>query len=283
MEINELINKILVAKSIKELIDINNYDSECKGILKKVHPDVCKESNANNAFVKFMELKSLFDNGFIFDDDAGKVTIKERIVTFSGNQDLINKSIDNYNKIYRGANDNFKKYLPNSFSKNEMILDDCFLSLKDVTLPEEHVRWVVSRLMEFSGYLENAGFAHIGLTIDSFLVNPKTHGIKVISFYHMKPIGSRLDTISAKYRVLYPNSVFDKKLAESKIDTELTKRTACFLLGDTSGVGVKLKKTVSDAFIQFLLKTNANSIEAFLEYKKLLKDNYESKFYELKL
>lgn len=283
MDITQLLSKILKAKSIKDIINMSNYDFECKDIIKKIHPDVCRLPTANDAFVKFMELKNLFDNGFCFDDDSGKVIIKENIVIFDGDTDLLRKSIDNYNKIYNLAPPNFKKYLPNSFISNKMDLGDNYLSLKDVTLPEEHCRWILSRLLEFSGYMESIGYVHVGLNLDSFLVDPKTHGIKVISFYHVRPINSKLYSISAKYRLIYPPTIFDKKMSESKIDIELSKRTVCIILGDKSGVGVKLKKNVSTPFIEFLLKTNSNSIDAFIEWKKILSDNYESKFHHLNL
>jgi hypothetical protein len=283
MEVKELVKKILSAKSIKELVDINDYATSWKNIMKQIHPDVYKESDASTVSARFMQLKDLWENGWVFDDDSGTVRIKEDIITFEGTADLIKKSQQNYERIYRMANDNFKRYLPNKFIGNTVTLDDNFLSLKDVDLPEEHARWVLSRLLEFSGYMESVGYVHAGLTLDSFLVNPKTHGIKVISFYHMKPINSKLETVSAKFYRLYPSAVFDKKLAEPKIDLELAKRTICFILGDKSGMGVKLKKTVSAPFIEFLLKTNSNSIEAFIEWRKLLKDNYESKFYPLEL
>lgn len=286
MEVNELIKKIIGATTIKVLVDMSDYDSSCKNILKLVHPDKCSLPNANDAFIKFMELKTLFDNGFSFDDDAGKVTIKETIIKFDGDKDLITKSVSNYNKLYnlaKSTKDGFHQYLPETFTGNEMTLNANFLSLKDVVLGEEHVRWVINRLFEFSAYLEKVGYVHGGLTLDSFVVNPVNHSIKIISFYHMRPINSKLETISAKYRTLYPASVFDKKLAENKIDVELVKRTGCLILGDTSSIGVKLKKTVSDALIQFLLRTSLSSIDNFYEYKKLLNDNYESKFYPLNL
>jgi len=286
MEVSELIKKILSSETIKVLVDMSDYDSSCKNIIKQIHPDKCSLPNANDAFIKFMELKNLFDGGFSFDDDAGKVTIKETIIKFEGNKDLIAKSVTNYNKLYnlaKSTKDGFVQYLPETFSGDEMTLNANFLSLKDVVLPEEHVRWIINRLFEFSAYVERAGYVHAGLTLDSFLVNPINHSIKVISFYHLRPINSKLETISAKYRMLYPASVFDKKLAENKIDVELVKRTGCLMLGDSSSMGVKLKKTVSDALIQFLLRTSLNSIDNFYEYKKLLSDNYESKFYPLEL
>lgn len=283
MNIEDLILKIISAKRINNLIDINNYDSECKKILLQIHPDKCSSPKANDAFIHFMELKKLFDEGFKFEDDSGIVTIKENIITFDGNNDVISKSLSNYEKIYRGANNNFKQYLPNKFSGNQIELDSNYFSLRDITLPEEHARWILSRLLEFAAYLSQLGYVHVGLTIDSFLVNPVNHGIKVISFYHMKPIGGKLETVSAKYRLMYPSSIFKDKKAEQKIDTELAKRTVCFILGDSSGIGVKLKKTISGPFMEFLLKTNTSSIDTFLEWKKLLSDNYEAKFYNLEL
>ena len=69
MENGILIEKILLSKSVKDVVDVNNYASETKAILRKIHPDVCSHPQANSAFVKFMEMKKLFDNGFIFDDE----------------------------------------------------------------------------------------------------------------------------------------------------------------------------------------------------------------------
>lgn len=283
MDIKELVNKILSAKSIKEVIDVSDYVTSWKNVMKLIHPDVYKESNADAVSAKFMELKNLWENGWVFDDDSGNVRIKENIITFEGDSDLIKKSQQNYEKIFRMANDNFKRYLPNKFTGNTMTLDDNFISLKNVVLPEVHARWVLSRLLEFSGYMETLGYVHVGITPDSFLINPKTHGIKIISFYHIRPINSKLETISAKFYRMYPNAVFDKKISESKIDVELSKRTICFILGDKSGIGVKLRKSLTSHFAEFLLKTNSDSINCFIEWKKLLKDNYESKFYELDL
>lgn len=281
MENGILIEKILLSRSVKDVVDVNNYASETKAILRKIHPDVCSHPQANSAFIKFMELKKLFDDGFVFDDDSGNVRIKENLVKFEGDKSLIDISFNNYKIIYQSANENFKRYLPDSFKDGEITLDDNYLSLKDVTLPEEHARWVLSRLLEFSGYMESIGYTHNGINTDSFLVNPKTHGIKIISFYHVKPTGRKLDSVSARYRLFYPQSVFDKKLSEPKNDVELSKRTVCFILGDKSGVGVKLKKSITEQFSNFLIKTNLSAIDAFVEWKKLLKDNYESKFYEL--
>lgn len=273
----------MLAKSIKDLVDISNYKKQCNEIIMQIHPDICHESNSHDAFIKFESLKKLFDEGFIFTDDSGSVTIKENIVKFNGDKAIIAKSVLNYNKIYKLANDNFKAYLPNSFVGDEINTGENFYSLKDVILKEEHARWVLSRLLEFSAYLSQLGYVHVGLNIDSFLINPKTHGLKVISFYHMRPINSKLETVSAKYRIFYPDSVFTNKKAEEKIDTELSKRTVCYLLGDKSGMGVKLRKEISSPLMNFLLRTDSSSIDAYLSYRKLLKDNYENKFYNLEI
>lgn len=168
-------------------------------------------------------------------------------------------------------------------SKGIITTDGNYYSLINKTLPEEHVRWILNRLLEFSAYMENLGYVHCGINPESLLVNPVNHGINIISFYHTIKTSSKVGTISAKYKNWYPASLFKNKVATSSIDIALSKGIACTLLGDPSGVGVKLKKVISSPLSNFLIQSHNSAYETMIEYKNLLKNNYESKFYELKL
>lgn len=278
-----VIDDILKARNVKEFLDVSDFKKEYIRISKLVHPDVCSDPRANQAFTRFQELKNLFENGFSFQDDAGTVTIKEKTIEFDIDLPQSHASTLMYETIYKKANANFKKYLPMKLQYNVIDTDDIYYSLIDVNLPEEHVRWVLNRLLEFSAYMENLGYVHLGINLNSFLVNPKNHAINVISFYHTKPVGQKVDTISAKYSHWYPAKLFTEKIAKSSYDVALAKAMACQLLGDPSGRGVKLKGKVSDPLINFLLSSHDGAFEAMDDYKKMLKANYESKFYELNL
>ena len=52
-----MINKILNAKNIKDIIDVSNFDVEYKKIVKLIHPDLCKDINSHEAFIKLQQLK----------------------------------------------------------------------------------------------------------------------------------------------------------------------------------------------------------------------------------
>ena len=150
-------------------------------------------------------------------------------------------------------------------------------------LPEEHVRWILNRLLEFCAYMEKHKLVHGGISIESCLIEPSTHGISVISFYHTTPIGGRLRTVSSKYKRFYPPTTFTSKIATTAIDISLAKGMACTLLGDSSGRGVKLKGKVSKPLMNFLLENHDDAYVAMTDYKEMLKANYESKFHILKL
>lgn len=278
-----MINKILNAKNIKDIIDVSNFDVEYKKVIKLIHPDLCKDINSHEAFIKLQQLKELFEKGFKFQDDSGFITIKENIIYFDIDLDQQNKNKEIYFNLINNATSNFKNYLPLSIEENKIITVNPMFSIIGVNFPEEHVRWLLNRLLEFSAYMENLGYVHLGLNVESFLVNPINHGINVISFYHTTLIGNKINTISAKYKNWYPDKLFLNKKAESSFDISLCKSIACSLLGDNSGRGVKLKGSVSEPLMEFLLKSHKNAFEAMDEYKKILSLNYESKFYHLNL
>lgn len=280
-----LIAEILNAKSLKDIVDVTDYKVDCQRLVKQIHPDICKDPRAHDAFVKFQLLKRAYEEGFKYLDDIGEVCIKEEIITLKGNNDLIRNSAIMGNLILTHANANFRKYLPVEFSNrdNTIKTDGIYYSLIDSTLPEEHVRWILNRLLEFCAYMENNKMVHGGLSLESVLVNPITHGINVITFYHTQLLSAKVKTISAKYKRFYPDKVFKDKKAITATDISLAKGIACTLLGDSSGRGVKLKGNYSKPLIEFLTSYHDNAYVAMVDYKEMLKANYESKFYELKL
>jgi serine/threonine protein kinase len=165
----------------------------------------------------------------------------------------------------------------------ELVFAKRAIPLGGLTLPQEHVNWVLSRLLEYTAYLAQVDFVHCGLMPENVFIVPENHGIIIISFYHLTRIGSTVKTISAKYKDWYPPELLQTKLATSGVDLEMVKKIAIYLLGDQSGAGVKLRKTHNADFINFLIKRHDDPYNTYKEYRELLKNNFESKFHVLNI
>jgi hypothetical protein len=150
-------------------------------------------------------------------------------------------------------------------------------------LPLHHVNWLLSRLLEFCAWLSQEGYVHGGLHPESIWLVPKTHGIIIGSFYHLKRRGTRISTVSANYQHWYPATVFKDKQAVTQTDLEMCKRTAAYLLGDKSGSGVMLRKTQPPKMVDFLLATHTDAYQCYDEFRHLLKVEFEAKFHPLKI
>jgi hypothetical protein len=72
-------------------------------------------------------------------------------------------------------------------------------------------------------------------------------------------------------------------MATPNVDIELCKRSIATILGDPSGLGMKLKKTHLAAFIDFLLTSHTDAFECYDQYRKLLKTHFSKNFLPLNL
>jgi hypothetical protein len=300
MEATDAIKKILSAKDWHDVFTKkSDYKSEYKSYALLLHPDRCKLKNAEDAFKKVTGYRDEIENSYKFTDEAGTVSYSDFKIIFEGNESLLKKSYDNYNKLMSltdKASLHFKKYIPTS-----AILDGNTLtftvpykivSMNDLTLPLEHSRWALNRMFEFSSWLDEVGFSHCGINPGSMFIVPESHGLICASFYHMTKIGTNLSTISAKYSSWYPAYILDKRTdskgrsikpkATSIIDAELSKRTAIYLLGDKSGNGIVLKRNLQPELVNFLITSKPNAYTACKEYIDLIHKLYgKPKFVEL--
>ena len=262
---------------------------------KLIHPDYNPNFLAAEAMAKMNYYKDMLENGVKYIDEAGEFRVFEKKIVYAvtdDNRKLITKSVNNYKLLmakHDKASESFQRYLPKEmlFEKDKLIinLNDRSIPLTGQKLPQVHVNWLFSRMFEFSLYLAQNGYAHIGLNPTTVFVVPETHGIIVISFYHMSTLGKKAETISAKYKMWYPTNLFLKKIATQDIDLELCKKIALYLLGDKSAAGTKLKmdKEVNQVVLSFLLTKHQNSKDDYSQYRELLAKNFEKKFYPLNL
>lgn len=284
------IEKILAASKLEDILDVNNLKVSYRETVGLIHPDVCSHPKASEATAKLNALKEKYEKGTTYYDEAGSFISNGYKVTYTGDASLLKRSLDNFNKLTSlkdEAAQNFRKYMPKSMrmegDKLVVEFERRAIPIVNLTLPQIHVNWALSRMLEFSAWLSQVGYSHCGLNPESVFIVPETHGIQVCSFYMMQNIGKKVAGVSGRYLNWYPPHVFDTKKADDIIDMELSKRTAVYLLGDKSGSGVKLRreKDVNQEMLDFMISQHDNPGLAWKKYRELLSKNFEKKFHIL--
>jgi hypothetical protein len=286
---HSLIEMIKRAHKIEDVLNVANFKAEFNNIMKQIHPDTCNETGASDATSKMNIWKDEYENGKAFTDDIGTFKTNGYWVDFKSSIPNLKQSVEHYNMLQRLTSDadiHFKKYLPGNCS---LLPDGTYrfsfekraIPLSGLTLPQEHVNWVLNRLLEYCAYLSQTGLVHGGLNPESVFIIPENHGIQVVSFYHLARKNTKISTLSGRYINWYPAQVLSTKVATSLIDIECVKHIATYLLGEKSGNAVKLRKTHNEDFINFLLTQHDNAWECLTQYKDLLRKNFEKKFYPL--
>lgn len=289
MNQQDLIARIEKASKIEDVISIANFKTEFDNIVKEIHPDKCSLPGASEATAKMNVWRDVFENGKEYFDDASTFRTNGYWAEYRSDKKNLAWSIENYRRFKHltgPANDHFQKYIP---ATGKLLSDGTFryeftdrsIPLSGLQLPQEHVNWVLSRLLEYCAYFAEIGFSHCGLNPESVFIVPETHGIQVCSFYHLTKLGNKIGTISGKYSAWYPPETFHTKEATMAIDIELSKKIAAYLLGDPSGSAVKLRKTHNEDFVNFLVSASDNSYKTFTTYKELLKKNFKKQFHSL--
>lgn len=285
----EIIEKIKKAQKIEDVLSVDNLKSDFETIIKQIHPDVCNDPQAAAMSAKITAWKKDYEKGKEYTDDLGPFKTNGYWADFKSDSAALNWSVENYRHfchLQSSADAHFLKYLPMDCKQMEdgtfrFIFEKRAIPLSGLTLPQEHVNWVLNRLLEYCAYLSQTGFVHGGLNPESVFIVPETHGIQICSFYHLSKLHSKMGTISGRYRHWYPSEIFRTKIATPVIDIELSKKIAAYLLGDRSGSAVKLRKTHDEKFINFLLTRHTNAYSCLESYKDFLRKNFEKKFHSL--
>ena len=254
-------------------------------MVKAVHPDVCKHPRAQEATNHLLEMFRHFTSGTAFTDDSGDFRTNGHWVLFQGDKQAVAQAKRNQLEVTVGATEHFKRYMPYVWDSDfSFLLTKRAIPLVNLTLPQEHVNWVVSRLLEFCMQLHrHTGRAHLGLTPAQVMLVPDTHGIVVAGFYHTSGLNSKVSTISAAYRHWYPGQLLRDKKATENADLEMVKRIGAYLLGDRSGLGTALRKTHHREFVEFLLSSDDDSLTCYEKYREMLGRNFPSQFIHLNI
>jgi hypothetical protein len=290
----DLIEKVLKSNKPSDIFP-DDWRKDYLRFSKLIHPDACSHPKASDAMAIINHYKDVIENGTGYIDEAGAFRVFEKKIVYGvtdANRKLITKSVNNYNLLmgkHDKASESFHRYLPESMvlenDKLTINLKDRAIPLTGLKLEQKHVNWLFSRMFEFVLWLRQVNYSHMGMNPTTVFVVPETHGIIIISFYHMSVLFKKAETISAKYKMWYPTSLFINKMATPDIDLELSKKIALYLLGDKSAAGTKLKleKDVNQELLTFLLTKHENHVDEYKEYRKLLAKNFEKKFYSLNL
>jgi len=291
----ELIQMVLKSTKPSDIFSGDDWKRSYLNYSKLLHPDYHSNSLAAEAMTKINQYKEILEKGVLYVDEAGEFRVFEKRIEYvvtDANRKIITKSVNNYNILkskHDKASEAFHRYMPESMKleKNKLTiyLKDRSIPLTGQKLSQVHVNWIFSRMFEYVLWLRQINYAHLGLNPTTVFVVPETHGIIIINYYHMHNVNSRAETISAKYKMWYPTNLFVNKIATPDIDLELCKKIALYLLGDKSSAGTKLKSdaNVNQNILNFLLTKHKNDKDEYLQYRDLLKKNFESKFYSLDL
>ncbi len=282
---SEMIGQVLQATHYNALKSPDGTALPFREMLKAVHPDKCRHPQAQEATNHLLALHRHFTNGSAFTDDSGNFLTNDHWVRYQGEPQAIAHAKLNQQAVAAGAPEHFRRYMPYTWdSQCSLLLSQRAIPLINLTLPQDHVNWVVSRLLEFCMLLHrHTGRVHLGLTPAQVMLVPDTHGIAVAGFYHTTTINGRVSTISAAYRHWYPGQMLRDKKAVEHADLEMVKRIGAYLLGDRSGLGTSLRRTHHPEFIEFLLSSDDDSVACYEKYREMLDRNFPSQFIHLNI
>lgn len=247
-------------------------------MVKLLHPDVCILPLAGDAMARINSYRKEMEKYEHGEDDGGSFKfLTENEVLFTGDPELLERSYQNYQTLMNVKDESlnhFKKYLPESisFKDGSLLVTTASrtLPLSHLQLKPEHTNWILNRMYELISWMHQMGYAHLGINPESVFIVPETHGIVCMSFYHMCKLDAKPESLSGKYLNWYPAVVFKQKRAIQYLDVSLAQRTAISAMGDRSGNGIILRKTVNEQLIDFLIAPHYSSFQACQDFKKLL-------------
>jgi len=282
MDAAATIARILTSTHAGQVLPRASYRAEYHRLVRMLHPDVCALPGAAEAVIRLNAYVAQLAALDTPTDDAGQLRVlPDHQVRFEGDPTLLRRSAANFQRLLSlrdPTSAHFRQYLPAGLAWEGPALlltpPARVVPLAGLMLPTEHVAWVLSRMLELTAWLHQSNFVHAGLVPEALALVPDTHGLVLLSAYHLTTLGGPLTTISGKYKPWYPDAVFADKRATPGLDLALVQRTAVALLGDASGHGVRLRGTVDERLLTFLLTPHHDAFAAFEQYRRLLRQLY---------
>ncbi len=257
------------------------------------------------------------------DFELGEFYISSKKVTYvvrAAYKDLFDNAVKRI-QSFTFANDKMKQgfegYLPRIFKTFEtkngdhvliiekdpdaILLRDCFNHASGFMAPE-HVAWVMSRLHNFTSYLQWAGLTHNAIGLDTCFIIPKDHsfdrtGAKQISpkdhtlsvyggWWYAAKEGASLLGLPAQTLKYIPRAVMADGIATQQFDRTMVRVAGRELLGDVTGIKLPRDGKTPKPMADWLsMPGSGDAIQDFATWRnKILKDSFGShKFVEMNI
>jgi hypothetical protein len=111
-------------------------------------------------------------------------------------------------------------------------------------MPAVHAAWLGSGLFNIACYLEWAGIVHGAIGMDTVLVQPETHSVRLVGGWGFStPTGKRPVMLPNRTLETVPTMAVKGQVATAGLDLELIRQTLREVLGDASGMRLKASGT----------------------------------------
>lgn len=277
-------------------IIFEKINSLYKKALQMIKDGVWEESNFIRIHTKSNKrLDISFLHSFIFELGVCYVCNKHIIYVIDSDKSKYSSRMKKATMYFTYANDKmkheFKNYLPKIVSEYEttdnkhiIILDkseDLYplpvvLSYYNGRIPDKHVAWIISRLLNITCYMDYAGIVHNGIGLNECFISPENHKIALLGgwWYSTRKNAPMVGTTKDIYDVI-PLSVKNDKKSNIKTDLESIKLIGRQALGEKN-IGKFLRSDLApSAFTEFLVSSsNQNAYEEMKKWEKALLASY---------
>lgn len=199
MDAAATIARILTSTHAGQMLPRVSYRAEYHRLVRVLHPDVCALPGAAEAVIRLNTYVAQLAALDVPTDDAGRLRVlPDHRVRFEGDPALLRRSAANHQRLLAlrdPASAHFRQYLPAALAweGGALLLTPpaWVVPLAGLVLPPEHVAWVLSRLLELTAWLHQSNLVHAGLVPEALALVPDTHGLVLLSAYHLTTLGGR--------------------------------------------------------------------------------------------
>lgn len=215
--------------------------------------------------------------------DLGSVYIGKGIIGYVADvdkTDLMDRMLVTSSKMPKYASSKMKaqysRYVPNIISSATLTDGRLMIVIKkpidvyrltDVVRTSalgsdpRHAAWVISRLMDISGWLDYCDIAHYGLTPDNLWVDPANHAIHPYGgWWYAHHCGSKLVAVPKIVMSDVGKSCTTDKIATKRINQSLAKLVGRYVLGDVTGSRLRMNKDIPRVLADWLNRISSESV-----------------------
>jgi hypothetical protein len=143
-------------------------------------------------------------------------------------------------------------------------------------LPDRHVAWVMSRLLNISCYMNYSGVVHNGITADNCFMSPSLHSVLLLGgWWYATELGKPMIGIPAEVFEVMSVSAKARRISSNMTDLESIKQIGRVLLGQNNCRLLAASDLAPKPFTDFLISgSKESSIEEFKKWSKALDAAY---------